>query len=411
MTFISKDKVLCTLTTLFFALLSVSPPAWSRSRFGSMPLCIESQQVLKRIKKERAGIIESFAPLSIESGRVLEHIKTEVNAYNARLKSGEIEFSVTLYQEHGADTHLSFLQFLESKWDSLLHPKEAGKAPGYEDIGYWHITYKFDSDIQFFDVKAREKRKINGNSIWQETHHQYLIYRGELYLREGPTWKPYVDTGEGPVFDKRFNPQWWIGFSQSGTLSQVKTFEKFMHPYKPVHVQPVKMDGSSLYYLQGYSVGNKDRFPLYGMFTREIWMNPQKDFHVTRIVTCEKGADFIPYEGRIWPLRKWGVFNTTYELCIGVRCNIKTYQLAQYKPGVWFPKIVTEVEKHYGRSVFDLFPDTLISEYPSIVVRFLKDIRLPKWFEEGAPEPWLKRDMKVHSAVFNVPVSIPYRVP
>lgn len=427
MTFISKDKVLCTLTTLFIFLLSASPPAWSRPRTGFMPLSIESRRVLERIKTDGAGTIEGFAPLSIESRRVLRHIKTEVNAYNARLKSGEIEFSVTLRQKHGADTHLSLLQFLESKWDSLLHPKEAGKAPEYEDIGYWHITYKFDGDIQFFDVKARKKREINGNSIfirakdgrpysshhiWRETHHQYLIYREELYLRDGATWKPYVDTGAGPVFDKRFSPHWWIGFSQSGTLSQVKTFEKFMHPYKPVHVQPVEMDGSPLYYLQGYSVGNKDRFARYETFTREIWMNPQKDFHVARIVTCEKGAEFIPYQGRIWPLRKLNIFNPTDELFIGVRCNIKTYQLAQYEQGIWFPKIVTEVEKNSGMSMFDLFPDTPVSEYPPIVVSFLNDTRLPEWFEEGAfPEPRFKRDMKVHSAVFNIPVSIPYRVP
>ena len=427
MAFISKDKVLCTLTTLFIVLLSASPPAWSRPRTGFMPLSIESKQVLERIKTEGASTIECFAPLSTESRRVLERIKTEVNAYNARLKSGEIEFSVTLRQKHGADTHLSLLQFLESKWDALLHSKEAEKAPAYEDIGYWHITYKFDGDTQFFDVKARKKREINGNSIsirvkdgrpysphhiWRETHHQYLIYREKLYLRDGATWKPYVDTGAGPVFDERFSPHWWIGFSQADTLSQAKTFEKFMHPYEPVHVQPVEMDGSPLYYLQGYSGEKKDGFARYATFTREIWMNPQKDFHVTRIVTCEKGAEFISYEGRLWPLRKLNIFNPPEELFIGVHCNIKTYQLAQYEPGIWFPKTVTEVEKRSGMSMFDLFPDTPISEYPPIVVSFLNDTRLPEWFEEGAfPEPRFKRGMKVHRAVFNIPVSIPDSVP
>ena len=196
MPFIFKYKVLWTLTTLFFALLSASQPAWSRPPIGFPPLSTESRQVLKRIQ-------------------------IGIDAYAAQLKSGEIEFSVTLRQKHGADKHLSLLQFLESKWDSLLHPKKAEKAPVYEDIGYWHIVYKFHSNTQFFDVKARKKREINGNAIysrakdgrpyvshhiWRETHHQYLIYKEKLYMRDGATWKPYVDTGAGTVFDERFSP-------------------------------------------------------------------------------------------------------------------------------------------------------------------------------------------------------------
>ena len=176
-----------------------------------------------------------------------------------------------------------------------------------------------------------------------------------------------------------------------------------MHPYKPVEVQTVEMDGNPLYYLQGYNGGKKDEFPRCVTFTREIWMNPQKNFHATRIVECRKSAAFSPHEGNLWPFRLSGE-----ELIVGVRCNIKTYQLAEYEPGIWFPKIVTAVEKRSGRSMLDLFPDTPVSEYPPIVVSFLNDTRLPEWFEAGAfPEPRFKRDMKVHRAVFNIPVSIP----
>ena len=412
---------------VFFSLVAAG--AWSRPRIGFTPLSIEARQVLKRIQ---IGIDAYAAQLKSgeESRQVLKRIQIGIDAYAAQLKSGEIEFSVTLHQKHGADQHLSLLQFLASKWDFLLHPKEAEKAPVYEDIGYWHIIYKFDSDTQFFDVKARKKREINGSTIsfrakpggpyssyhiWRETHHQFLIYKEELYIREGATWKPYVDTGVGIVFDERYSPHWWIGFSQPPWwmgLSRADTFEEFMHPYKPVDVQTVEMDGIRLYYLQGYSGRKKDGFARCATFTRKIWMNPQKDFHPTRIVTCEKGAEFIPYQGRIWPLRKLNIFNPTDELFIGVRCNIKTYQLAQYEQGMWFPKIVTEVEKSSGMSMFDLFPDTPVSEYPSIVVSFLNDTRLPEWFEEGAfPEPRFKRGMKVHRAVFNIPVSIPDSVP
>ena len=384
------------IVSLVFCAL-VAAGAWSRPPTGFMPLSIEARQVLKRIQ-------------------------TRVDAYAAQLKSGEIEFTVTLREKHEEDKFL--LQLLE------LLSKEAEKAPMYEDAGYWHITYKFDGDTQFFDVKARKTREINGNSIfirskdgrpysfhhiWRETHHQFLIYKEELYIREGATWKPYVDTGAGPLFDERFSPHWWIGFSQPPWwmgLSLADTFEEFMHPYKSVDVQTVEMDGISLYYLQGYSSRKKDGFARGATFTREIWMNPQKDFHPTRIVECRKGAEFTPHEGSFWPLRKLKFLNSPEEHFIGVHCNIKTYQLAQYEPGVWFPKTVTEVEKSSGMSMFDLFPDTPVSEYPPIVVSFLNDTRLPEWFEEGAfPEPRFKRGMKVHRAVFNIPVSIPDSLP
>ncbi len=427
---ISKYKGLCTLTTLFFALLIASPAAWSRpgDRFG-FSLSIEARQVLKRIQTEGAASIENSAPLSMEARQMLERIQTEIDAYAAQLKNGEIEFSVTLHQKHGADQTVSFLQFLESSWDFLLHPKEAEKAPRYEDIGYWHITYKFDSNTQLFDVKARKKREINGSAIsirakdgrryrsrhlWHETHHQYLIHKKKIYVRDGATWEPYVDTGEGPVFDKRFSPHWWTG------LSQADTFEKFMlpyqpvdvHTYQPVDVQTVENDSTPFYYLQEYSGVKEDGFAGCRTSTREIWMNPQKDFHVTRRVTCHKSAGFSPYEGALWPLKKLKFLNQPEELYVEVRCNIKTYQLAQYEPGIWFPKSVTLVEKRSGMSMFDLFPDTPVSEYPQFVLSILSDTRLPEWFEEGAsPAPRFKRGMKVHRAVFNIPMSIPYSVP
>ncbi len=419
MHFRSKYKVLCLLTTLFFALLSASPLAWGRCRDGFPPLSIEERQVLERIKTEWAGAIASSAPLSIESRQMLERIQTEVDAYTAQLKSGDIQFSVTLRQKHGEDEHPSLLQLLGSGWDflwdSLLHPKEAEKSPVYEDIGYWHITYKFDGDTQFFDVKARKKREIDGDyifirakdgrlysfyQIWRETHHQYLIYKETLYMRDGATWKPYVETSGGPVFDKRFSPRWWMGFSQADT------FEKFMHPYKPVHVQTVEMDGTSPYYLQAHRSGKRDRYGC-STFTRDIWLNPQKDFHATRIVEYRKSAGFASYEGSFWPIRPRG-----HELRVGIGYNIKTYQLAQYEPGIWFPKIVTEVEKGTGMYMFDLFPDTPASKYPQIVVSFLSDTRLPERFlEEALPEPRFKRGMKVHHARFNIPVSFPHALP
>lgn len=404
---------------VFFALVAAG--AWSRPQVGFKPLSSEAKQVLKRIQ---TGVDAYAAHLKSgeEARAVLKRIQTGVDVYAAHLKSGEIQFTVTLREKHEEDKFL--LQLLE------LFSKEAEKAPVYEDAGYWHITYKFDGDTQFFDVKARKKREINGGTIssqakdgrpyssyhiWQETHHQFLIYKEEVYIREGTTWKPYVDTGVGIVFDERYSPHWWIGFSQPPWwmgLSRADTFEKFMDPYKPVNVQSVEMDGIPLYSLQGYSGGKKVGFWQYETSTREIWMNPQKDFHPTRIVTCEKGAEFIPHEGSFWPLRKLKFLNSPEELFMGVHCNIKTYQLAQYEPGVWFPKTVTEVEKSSGMSMFDLFPDTPVSEYPPIVVSFLKDTRLPEWFEEGAfPEPRIKRGMKVHRAVFNIPVSIPDAAP
>lgn len=333
-----------------------------------------------------------------EAAQLLEHLKTEVAAYNTQFKSGEIEFSLTLSRK---------LPQRRNFWDSLLKLLQSPKVdtvenvPSYEDRGYWYITHRFDGEYQFYDVKARKKEELNGrptqtwiedgvsSDIWQETHHQYLRKGQRLFIRDGTEWKqdpspniPYS------LFDKRFNPRWW-SWPPHG-----EPFEKFIHSSKPVEVETVELEGTPYYYLKLYHEAEKENAET--ATTHEIWMHPQKAYHATRMLTCNRITSLFPVEGNIWPLSQPSV--QPIEV---LHLSSQTYQLAIYEPGIWFPKTV--IAEAFGYHDMDsIFPDTLASEYPVMVNEAL----LPESFrEEHLTWPRRKITLQVHRAVFNIPIA------
>ena len=319
--------------------------------------------------------------LSDEAGQLLEHIKTKAAEYDAQFKSGEIEFSITLSQKIPQGTDV--LEDLFGWFRNILRQSPAEeKTPLYEDEGVWHIIYRFDGEREFYDVKARKKMELNGRPLqnWQTTHHQYLINRKTRHIRErtGNGWKRHPPQSKASQhFESEFNPRWW-GWHPEGL-----TFGRFIRGYDPIDVKPVKTDNTPYYYLRLY---RKMQQGSDKAWTREIWMHPQKDYHAIRVIQYGRLATEIDRQGTL----REAFFLTR-----------KTYQLAQYEPGIWFPKTVTQ--GHFdGGLMEEILPDTPETEYPVIMSEAL----IPQSFrKEKLTWPWRKVTVQVHRAAFNIPIA------
>ena len=312
-------------------------------------------------------------PLSDEAAQLLEHIKTKAAEYNAQFKSGEVEFSITLSQKIPQRTN-PFKDFLGWLQNAVTQSPKKEKIPLYEDKGVWHIIYRFDGEREFYDVKVRKKMELNGEPLrdWQETHYQYLRDGKTLHIRKR------TDSAKASQhFENEFNPRWW-GWPPEGL-----TFGRFIRGYDPIDVKTVETDNTRYHYLRLY---RKMQQGSDKAWTREIWVDPQKDYHATRIMQYGRLATEIDPQG------------TLKESFFLIR---NTYQLAQYEPGIWFPKKATQ-ELFDGGLMEEILPDTPESEYPVIMSETL----IPQSFrEKKLTWPWTKTVMQVHRAAFNIPIA------
>ena len=300
-------------------------------------------------------------PLSAEATQLLEDIKTGTVVYNTKLKSGEVEFSITLNERIRQEKKNFFERFFAS---------EEKEEVQYEEQGYWYITYRFDGDRHFYDIKVRKKRELNGRPLqnWHGMHFQYRRDGRTQYFREKPDteWQqqfphkmehPWGKEIPSDVFEAEFNPRWWSwppwGFK----------LEKLIRTFKPISVQQVNVEGTPHYFL------TLQRTEFDATRTKEIWLNPQKAYRPTRILAHRRSVfqAFIEEKpGELTPLPPEKVHALTSY----------THQFAQFEPGIWFPKTVT-VE---NSSVAD--------------------------DEDKQPAPaYRKATMQVHRAVFNIPIS------
>ena len=298
------------------------------------------------------------SPLSAEATQLLEDIITGTTAYNAKLKSGEVEFSITLSERIRQEKN--FLERFLTWGKNFFMPSEEKEEVRYEDKGYWHITYRFDGDRHFYDVKMRKKMELNGARLpnWKEIHHQYRRLGKTLHFRANTdtAWKRHPPTPSS-TFEEEFNPRWWSwppwGFK----------LEKLIRIFKPINVQQVNVEGIQHNFL------TLQRTDPHTTRTFEIWLNPQKASRPTLILTHRKSILKIVEarpDGKLIPLPPEEVYRLTRY----------TYQLAQFEPDIWFPKTVT-------------------MENSSVVGDG----------DKQHPPPYRRTTMQVHRAVFNIPIS------
>ena len=320
-------------------------------------------------------------PLSDEAAQLLKHIKTKAAEYDAQFKSGEVEFSITLHQKIPQRTDI-FEDLFERFQNILMRTSKEEKVPSSEEKGVWYIIYRFDGEREFYDIKARKKMELDGRPLrdWQETHYQYLIDGKTLRMRERTDsgWKrDPLQATSSQLFEDKFNPRWW------GRLPQGLTFRSFIRKHDPVDVKTVETDGTRYHYLRLYRKAQQGSDKAW---THEIWIHPQKDYHATRVIQYGRLATEIDPQGTL----KEAFFLTR-----------KTYQLAQYEPGIWFPKTVTQ-EHFNGGLMEEILPDTPESEHPVIMSEAL----IPQSFrEEKLTWPWMKITVQVQRAAFNIPIA------
>ncbi|MDD9972829.1 MAG: hypothetical protein OXU27_02430 [Candidatus Poribacteria bacterium] len=327
--------------------------------------------------------------LSAEAAQLLEHIKTRVTEYDTQFKSGEVEFTITL-SEPIRERKNFFERLLTGLRNILMRPPKEEKVPLYEEKGFWHIIYLFDGEREFYDIKARKKMELNGKPLpdWKETYHQYLVDGETLHIRERTDsgWKrgPPQAKSSRP-FRAEFNPRWWSwpphGFS----------FEKYIRSFDPVDVETVEINGTSYYYLRLY---RKAEGKLDSAWTREIRMDVQKDYHATRLIGYGRRTfEVTEVHEDGTHIASW----SSEELSL----DRKTYQLTQYEPAVWFPKIVTE-EQFHGIPMDKIFPDTPKAEF----LLMMSETLIPEAaHKEYLTWPQRKRVMQVQRAAFNIPIA------
>ena len=381
--------------------------------FVKTPLLSETPRFIKT---------EGIPPLSSQETHLLEQLKTEVTAYNTKVKSCEIEFSVTVSRIAPQETKHLFVELFKKGRDTLIRKKEkdADVLPIYEETGHWDITYRFNGETEFFDVKARAKRNMDGSiiitrtengglrhDIWQETHYQFLRHRKQtLYIRESTKWRPYDKWQQSApvwiptnVFDKCFNPHWWC-------LGDDEPLDRFIHRHKIIGVKRVENDGGPYFYLQLYHTKPENiDTPVRSATTYEIWMHPQIRVYPNRILIANRRARLQPeleiVENFFSTAEAKPVPGKYYYLeTIGFQSL--TSEIAEYEQGIFFPKIVTE-EYYAEDNMSEIFRNRPNSEYPVIIHEAL----LPEWFrKEYQKAPRLRRVMNVHRAVFNIPMEL-----
>ena len=287
--------------------------------------------------------------LTPEATQLLAHIKTGTEAYKAKLKSGVIEFSITLSQATNKPLPADTVTYVEN-------------GHQYEETGYWHITYRFDGARHFYDVKARNKMEFHGHSLedWQETHHQYQILHRILYFSEkiGTQWQQYPPQKMSTRFFKlHFNPHWW-----SWPLWDLRLTDLFRF-FKPVDIQQVNVENSPHYLLTGHKTG-----PATSVI--EIWLDPQKDYRPTRVLMHDRSVVGIAPVEAPDAQPKPIPLETEYTL------TRYTYQIEQFEPDIWFPKTV------------------------------IREVSFSTTDENQKPLPTFRKAiMQVHRAVFNIPIS------
>ncbi len=268
--------------------------------------------------------------LSPEALQLLEEVKAGIRAYKASLKSGVIAFTLTLSAP------------------KRIPPNT--RETSYETKGQWEITYQFDEEHQFYDVKARYKMALNGQPFpnWKETHHHYLSTGNtvQVWQKIGDEWKEQP-TLPPDRFELRFNPKWWI-------YNPYTHFRQFI----PITVEKRNEKDTQLYAL---TLQRRTTDPQ--TVTVELFLDPRKRFLPTRIAKYSTWGQNVLIKTP---------FSQKESQTVMKGFTRETYQLARFEPDIWFP----------AKTTIEQFPD----------------------YENGTEPPqWIGKTytLQVHRAVFN----------
>ncbi len=273
---------------------------------------------------------------------LLEHFNAAAAKRDAKLKSGIIEFSVTI-----------------SKIKTPF-----SKKPVYEKRLKWDITYRFSGQQQFYQIveSVRVKPGSFRRATWKESkRYEFQEDRNQRHGRvnrgDGWQWTSHHPVQLGD-YHKPFRWKW------DANLTQItRMFGSIVDAQNIVEDEPyIKLEE-----------WHADKIK-----TTELWFDRRKDYRATRTlqqtVYPEKSESDrtllndrdLPYPGVLLSIKEISPQTSRIEyIC----------QLAQFNPDIWFPQTVTEVWE-------------LVN---------LENSR----FQDGR-----KLELQVHTASFNIPIAV-----
>ena len=362
----TRTFIICSALFLLAGIIYWRTSATIRSE----PVTEAPQPLSSPPQRARSTPPPEIPALSHKSTQLLEHIRSETATYESALKSGEIEFTVTI----SSATQI---------------PIPPGTEPNYEEQEHWQITYQFDGDYQFYDVKTRKKMELDrrtSSDNWADTHHQYLRAGQMMHVWEktGTEWKQHPPKKIYLTpFKDAFNPRGW-GWSPSGFALQ-----RFLDRLNVVDVKTVNRRGTHCLYLRLYNPGTER---LDSNTTYEVWLNPEKGYHATEVIGYERG---IAESFRLDP-DGTRIFNTRPFLGI----THTTYHIERYEPEIWLPQKVVKVDTD-RRELTELFPNRSIEDFPLL----MNEARIPEATRTQHMQPYFISVMKVELAIFNTPIT------
>ncbi len=304
-------------------------------------------------KAESGGSLfpESEVELSKESAQLLEKIKKGVEDYNKKLKSGKVEFTVTLNK-----LLINQKQKLTLSKLFKINQKQKVKKIEFENVGTWHIVYNFEGLRHFYDVRIRKKMEFNGKPLlnWTEKHYQFQIDNEKMLIRElkETGWVQHPQPIDKLIFKSEFNPRSW------GWNPGVFSFAFLIKYAPPINVELVVVDSVPLYLLTLHRVhGEKSSM------TEQLWVDPMKGYRPTRKLKTTKQ---IAQSGI---RRSDGTRILRPPKTVISRINT-AFHIEQFNQDLWFPKAAT----------------------------------LSLGYDPVTQHGFRKTTMQVHNAIFNVPI-------
>ncbi len=269
--------------------------------------------------------------LSEESAKLLKQIRKGVVDYNKKLKSGKVEFTLTLRQR-------------------LKVQEQKDKKVEFENVGTWNIVYNFEGTRHFYDVRIRKKMEFNGEPLpnWTEKRYQFQIENKKMLMREfkDKGWSQPTQATDKSIFKSEFNPRRW------GWNPDVFSFAFLIKFYNPIKVEPVEVNNDAqLYLITLQRIDNEKSSSVL-----KLWIDPQKGYRPIRSLKLGKILSTTTLEAP----------DGTYKRLpprIAVSRNYTANQIEQFERGIWFPKTAT-----YS---IDYDPDTQ-QEYRKITMKVQK---------------------------------------
>ena len=240
---------------------------------------------------------------------LLEHFNTAVTARKVELKSGVVEFTLTL-----------------SKMKTSF-----SKNPVYEEKVKWHVTYRFSGQQQFYQIQERVKVKPGWlqRTKWKESKR----YKFQV---DGSGENGRVNRGDGWQWTTR-HPIELRGYSSplrwNWDTNLTRMTQMFGHI---VDAKSVVVEGQPVEYLKFEDWSSEK------IATTELWFNPKKNYRTTQV---SQQTRYINKDSTGRTSFSSGQSLSEAQLSPQMSQFRYACQLAQFEPGVWYPQTATEMRE------------------------------------------------------------------